>query len=392
MHFNTRRQLLLLFLVAMSALACLGDRVCFAQNRQVAHVYVKMDFTSPIGSQTAEAWHFDPNNNGAWTQLSNWPVEGVEDYPSAQFEVQDLFDSNQIGPWVWFLRVNSVAVKKGDPGNFTDVSNQPAYSQMVDFLAMGFDGRASSLVPIDPCGNRIWPIAVGSSLTPYDLWYPPERSLGMRMVKEELLGVVVRQWQNPAGVEEEDVYLDLGLMFDIQEGSPPGYTNLCVTWVSAGGGCGYDFCLNSNQQVTKTGTPVDVFDNGAAFTVRGAVPLVLDHTSSIKLYTRNDNNDSLLVTRYPSNSNNFYSAHQCRPDGAEVEWHSHSSGSAGHLQAGGLSPWFGNEDFGVDTTLFTEAVFTIPTHETFDPFHTVATPINCRAVYMVFIECSGPQE
>lgn len=209
------------------------------------------------------------------------------------------------------------------------------------------------------------------------------------MVKEELLGVVAWQWENPTGIEEEDVYLDLELRFDIQAGSPPGYTNLCVTWVSAGGGCGYDFCLNSNQQVTKTGTPVDVFENGAAFTVRGAVPLVLDHISSVKLYTRNDNNDTLLVTRYPANSNNFYSAHQCQPDGAEVEWHSHSSGSAGHLQAGGLSPWFGDEDFGADTTLFTEAVFTIPTHETFDPFHTVATPINCRAVYMVFIECGG---
>lgn len=145
-----------LFLGVFAAVLFASAQPTVAQLRLDVHIYVKMDFWEPIGSQTAEAWHFDPNNNGAWTQLSNWPVQGVEQ-PRAQFEVQDLFPSEHVGPWVWFLGVHSIAVKKGDPSNFADVSNQPAYSQMINRLVMGLDGEASSLVPIDPCGDRIWP-------------------------------------------------------------------------------------------------------------------------------------------------------------------------------------------------------------------------------------------
>lgn len=352
-------------------------------EREEAHVYIKMDFWEPVGSQTAEAWHFDPNNNEQWTRLPNKPYQTIA---RAQFEVQNLFPADDVGPWMWFLGVTHVAIQKGEPGNFTDVSNQPAYSQMIDRMVMGLDGEASSMNPDDPCGDRIWPIAVGSSLTICELWKAPERPWGMRMVKEELLGVVSWQWENPTGVEEEDVYLDLTLLFDKVD--PALYTNVFVSWISAGGGCGYDFCVNSNQQVTKTGTPVSL-NNGAAYQIVGALPLTLDHTSNMKLYKRENNNDTLLITTLPVNSNNFYSAHKCQPDGSDIEWHNHSIGSSGHLQVGGVSAQWGYEALLDDTTIFTTADFVVPPHETFDPFHTVATPINCRAVYVIFWYSAG---
>lgn len=352
-----------------------------AQNLETATIYIKMDYWMPVGSQTAQAWHFDPNNGNAWTQLTNSPYHAL---PRAQFRVEELFQSGQLDPWVCFRGVPDVAVVRGTPGAFQDVSNQPAYSEMVNRLVIGIDNIGSGLTPHDPCGNRIWPIGVGSSLTEYDLSDQGSRPRAIRVVRDERFSCVAWRWDNPTGLPQDDVYLRIGLEFD-KEDTPLLYDYVSVTWISAGGGCTYDSCLNSDQHVSQVGAPVIVYD--AAIKIVTVVPFTQDHTTSLSLWKHYDGTDTLLLTSLPVNSNNMHSAHKCQPDGAPVAWHVHTVGVAGHLVVGGLSPWYGMKDVEAGTyggSVFATAEFDIPPHETNDPFHTITTPIDCRAVFMVF--------
>ncbi len=374
-------------LLIIAAMAVLTAASAKAQpNPQEAKVYVKMDFWEGSGSQSAEAWHFDPNNNGQWTQLSNHP-NPPDARPRARFEIEDLFLSSLMqDDWVWFLGVKDVKVVTGEPGNFTNVSLYPEYSELIDRMVFAVDPAAVDIGAHDPCGERIWPIATGSELTPYMLYEHPNRDggYGMRMLKEGMLESTAWLWKNPADVEEADVYIEFTLVFDMKDDPGFGWEDyrhikVKVSWISTAGGCGYTFCLAQGQETAvKIGTPFA--EPGWYSTIVVAVPHVIDHTATLQLYQRRNNQNTLLINTSIGNSNGHDTTHKCEPDGGLHAWHDHSSGSAGHLPVGGLSAWRGSivlDDSPYQDSIFAAASFNIPSH-------TTADPTNHRALYMVF--------
>lgn len=352
-----------------------------------AKVYVKMDFWEAPSSQSAEAWHFDPNNNGVWTQLPNKAGTPTAP-PRAQFEVKDLFRHDLMpDPYVWFVAVDEIRVVTGNPSNFTNVSGNPAYTEMIDRMIFAADPDSTEVAVHDPCGNRSWPIATGSELTRYQLHDHPygwEGSYGMMMNKEGLLESTAWLWKNPAGIEESDVYIEFKLLFDLDQDAPQGlrnHRNVSVSWISAAGGCGYTFCLAEGQETAvKIGTPFAVPDEIWSELVV-AVPHVLDHTATLQLYWRRGAQNMLLIDSAINNSTNHHTSHKCLPDGGDIAWHNHSSAAAGHLPVGGLTAWRGDHVFNNDgqDEIFAAATFNIPSHTSPNP-----APTNHRALYMVF--------
>lgn len=379
---SIRSHFVLNLLVAIAAVA--GVSVpSLAQDIDTHDLYVKMDYWVSPSQQSAEAWHFDEDNNGDWTQLPNHP-NPPDARTRAKFRIDDLLKDSLIeDDWVWFLAVESIQVVGGnDPENFQVLSGENEYSEMIDMMVFGLDGDPIYLDPHDPCGSRIWPIATGSEMTSYELDPHPDNHLvvepkhyGMLMHQDWLLEAAAWRWKNPAGVSaNENVYIRFTLKFDyVKRPNDYLYTNCGVSWISAGGGCAYNFCV-TDAQTTVTGS---VFDLGALD--RGpilvAVPHTLDHTTNVRFYKRVGQQDTLLIERTPTNSNNHYTAHKCEPDGATISWHNHSSGSAGHLVKGGLAQWQGNEDPG--DGVFVSATMNVSTHAT-------SAPTDHRGLYMVF--------
>jgi len=355
-------------------------------NIQEAKVYVKMDFWKAPNSQSAEAWHFDPNNNGVWTRLPNYPTTPTAP-PHAQFKVKDLFRHDLMpDTHIWFVGVESIQVVEGTPPNFANVSGNPAYSEMIDRMIFAADPESTDVEVHDPCGERSWPIHTGSELTSYLLHPHPgwAGGYGMRMKKEGLLESTAWLWKNPAGVEESDVYIEFTLRFDMDDVPEPplrSHRIVMVSWISAADGCGYNFCLAQGQETAvKVGTPFPV-PNDSASTIVVAVPHVIDHTATLQLYHRRDEQNTLLLDTSINNSNNYHTAHKCEPDGGEIAWHNHTIAAAGHLPVGGLTAWRGVIHFGeqVEDEIFAAASFNIPSHSSPTP-----SPTNHRALYMVF--------
>lgn len=217
-----------------------------------ANVYVKMDFWDDPEDQIAEAWHFDPNNNGEWTQLSNDP-NPPGGRPRARFEIEDLFLSSLMqDDWVWFLAVLDIQVVTGSHENFQYVTTQNAYTELIDRMVFAVDPDSTSIGAYDPCGSRIWPIANGSELTTYYLspHFASEGGYGMRIEKNAPLQSTAWLWKNPGNVEQADVYIEFTLQFDMVDdpGTPEERRiDVHISWISAGCGCGYEFCLDPSQ-------------------------------------------------------------------------------------------------------------------------------------------------
>lgn len=377
----------------MAAIVLVASTAALGQHIRTAKVYVKMDYWKPAGEQSAEAWHEDPNNNNQWTQLSNDPTS-PKPPPRALFHVEDILKQSDIsGNYVWFLGVSEIRVVTGSPGSFTVMSGYPEYRRMIDRAVMKWkSGTQSPGVPVgDPCGTRVWPIVTGNELTPYLLHpHPPgntiEKYFGMKFHRQDQLGSVAWRWMNPAEITAgEDVYIEFSLKFDLNQSNTFPYYACGVSWISAAGGCDYNFCLESTQPsilITKIGTPYAL---GTKLVVM-AVPHTLDHATDTQLYWRHLDNgvwaNTLLVERFPYNNINEPAAHQCEPDGAAIPWHIHSSGENGHLNfpqgPAGYRMWQGVQAWGegVDQ-IFTVAAYNVPQHAN-------NAPINNVGLYMVF--------
>jgi len=386
-------------LAALALTICLSTNVARAQPRlpriRDTQVYIKMDFWESPDQQGAAAWHKDPNNGNQWTQLPN---DLTSAKPRARFPLKRLFVQSELeDAHIWFLGVPSVKVVRGSPENFEDVSGDRRYSEMIDRMVIAADPSSTGMTAYDPCGSRIWPIFTGSELTPYLIGILPDRTFGMRMRQaiqnqpDGLLFAANWGWRNPAEMEEEDVYIEFTLRFDLHDTNTEftTYFRTHVSWISAGGGCGYTFCLTPEQTTAlKVGTP-HLLLNGNHWLV-AAVPHILDHTAALHLYKRRGTQNTLLVNSAIGNLNGNAAAHKCDPDGEEIGWHTHSSGQTGHLSVGGLSAalfaplellegWAGDE-------VLAAAAFDIPEH-------TVSAPTDHRALYMVFwtvIDPGGP--
>jgi len=351
-----------------------------AQDFVEHEVYVKMDYWESAGDQSAEAWHFDPDNGNQWTQLPNDP-NPPDARERAKFTIKDLLEDAKITQFdtVWFLGVKDIQVVGGQPGSFQNLSLNEAYSEMIDMMVFSFHGEASGMVAHDPCGSRIWPIATGSEMTPYVLHEHPDNAqqkyYGMKLNSEEIVASAAWRWKNPADVAaDEDVYIEFTLKFDYHKTNEAyAYINCGVSWISAAGGCDYNFCLTGST-ATKVGTPFDMDIHGPIVV---AVPHTLDHATVIRLYKRVGTQDTLLVQRNPDNSNNYYTAHRCEPDGGEIAWHVHTSGQYGHLKVRGYEQWQGNEDPG--DGVFTAAAYNVSPHSS-------SAPTNHRGLFIIFWE------
>lgn len=373
----------------------LGPAAAMGQRRdtliQEVPVYVKMDFWKMSSQQTAEAWHFDPNNNWTWTQLPNDPTP-PDLRARAKFPLRLLFnEALHPDAWVWFLGVPRIRVVKGSPSAFEDVSGDPQYTEMIDRMVIGADPETTNMVSHDPCGNgRIWPIATGSELTTYRLDDRGlERYFGMRMfranqgVPDGLLKSAAWSWKNPAGVAQQDVYIEFTLRFDLHDRNDyfSTYHDTYVSWISAGGGCDYNFCLTQGQATAvMIGTPYSLGAMQDPALLVAAVPHTLDHTASLQLYKRSGSQNTLLLNSSIGNLVTYPTAHQCEPDGEEIPWHTHTPGQTGHLPVGGLSTtWFLLEPIhgGMNEQIFSAASFNIPPHD-------IDASTNHRALYMVF--------
>ncbi len=390
---GVRTRVLLLLAAALSAALLTGrTRAQECYNIQAADVYVKMDFWKAPDEQTAEAWHFDPNNNMQWTQLPNDPASAR---PRARFKVEDLYlHELMLDDEVWFIGVDNIQVVTGAPGNFTIVSGVAEYVEMLDRIVFAVQDPQSAGIQIiyDPCGTRVWPIAAGSDLTPYRL-HPHTSNpggYGIRMKKEALLASTGWRWKNPAGVAPADVYVVLTILHDmVKKPNPPclRHVNVGVSWISAGDGCAYDFCLSAGQPtVLKVGSPVNALDGWAALVA--AVPHTLDHTAALQLYWRHGTEITLLIDSSIGDSVSQPVAHKCEPEGMEIPWHTHAPGVTGHLRPSlGLSFWQGRYDLNSPqgNEVFTAASFDVPAHS-------VAAPTNHRALYMVFWHGLGAPE
>lgn len=361
-------------------------------------VYVKMDFWQPVNQQSAEAWHFDPNNARAWTKLPNHPNPPDLRGPRAKFEVRELFPDEFLNDLnIWFLGVPSIRIVAGEPGsypgNFTDVSALPQYRHMLDVMVMNVEPSHTLGGAIDPCGSsvnggptgRLWPIAAGPELTPYHLFpHSAERGgFGMRMIREALVGSVTWRWSNPANVAQENVYVEFTLRYDLKEDTrdpEDRHINVHVSWISAGGGCAYDFCIDEGAS-QKFGSPFAP----EAYSVVVAVPHVQDHADYIALNYSEGSNLLVISHQVPNNSPGESSAHKCQPDGTANPWHTHSPGASGHLRLGGLGQWHGRFFLQTTSTLVATAGFDVPAHS-------VADTINQRALWLVFWDRLSPPE
>jgi len=352
-------------------------------------VYIKMDFWKSPDQQSAEAWHKDPNNGNQWTQLPNDP-NPPDLRARARFEINRLFDvDDNPTDWIWFLGVPTIRVVRGSPGQLEDVSGDSRYNEMIDFMVMGIDPESAGMSAYDPCGERIWPIATGSELTTYEL-SNIDRHYGMALVQEAsgpphnegIMQSASWRWKNPAGLEEEDVYVEFSLRFDLRQTNNVfgTYSDTFVSWISAGGGCAYTFCLDQSQATAlKVGTP-HVLDN-SRHKLLAAVPQMIDHTAALQLYKRIGTQNTLLIDSPIGNLNSHPTSHKCEPDGAEIARHTHSSGQTGHLRVHGLSAYYfdpleileGTQDHSV----FAAASFDIPAHA-------ISAPTDHRALYMLF--------
>jgi len=373
----------------------LGATAALAQLRPPLYrevpVYVKMDFWKASSQQTAEAWHFDPNNNWVWTQLPNDPTP-PDLRARARFELRRLFsNADAPDPWVWFLGVPTIRVVRGSPGAFEDVSGDPQYSEMIDLMVIGADPETTNMVSHDPCGSsRIWPIATGSELTTYQLDdIGLGRHFGMHMFRanqgghDGLLKSAAWSWKNPAGLAEQDVYIELTLRFDLVDHNSVfnSYHDTYVSWISAGGGCDYNFCLTQGQATAvMIGTPYSLGAQVEPALLVAAVPHTLDHTASLQLYKKSGTQNTILLDTPIGNVVTHHASHKCEPDGEEIPWHTHTSGQTGHLPVAGLSSvWFFLEPIhgGINEQIFAAASFNIPPHD-------IDAPTNHRALYMVF--------
>lgn len=358
-------------------------------------VYIKMDFWKPAYQQSAEAWFFDPANGGLLTQLPNDPSTPTAP-PRARFTVERFFPEPEFNEYhAWFIGVPeiNVGIPGSDEESFMDLSNLPQYSEMIDLAAMYIESESGAG---DPCGERIWPIATGSEMTRY--WIGPHvnngpplhRRYGMRMERTGHLGSAVWRWKNPAGLAEQDIYLRLKLRFDLR-GESFLRNHVRCSWISAGGGCDYNICLDQGQgEVTLSGPPYSLNWQGAAPVVIAAVPHALDHTTEVRLWRIITNppppNFIPLLTFTPNNSVNHPAAHKCEPDGQTLGWHTHGPSQTGHLQYRGFEPaWQGNLPLTPADMLLTTAKFNVPPHST-------PAPVGCRAICIVFWHREGPLE
>lgn len=79
-------RLVLATIIALVAVAGVS-LTTLGQDIDTHEVYVKMDYWLSPSQQSAEAWHFDPDNNNQWTQLPNDPIQAI---PRARFTIEDL--------------------------------------------------------------------------------------------------------------------------------------------------------------------------------------------------------------------------------------------------------------------------------------------------------------
>ncbi len=368
-----------------------------AQPIEIYHerdVYIKMDFWKPRSEQSAEAWFFDPANGGLLTQLPNDPSTPTAP-PRAKFTVERFFPEPEFDEnHAWFIGVPEINV--GIPGSneasFNDLSHLPQYSEMIDLAAMYIESESGAG---DPCGERIWPIATGSEMTRY--WIGPHvnnepplgRSYGMRMERTAHVGSAVWRWKNPAGLAQQDIYLRLKLRFDWRGDTYPRWPVRC-SWISAGGGCEYNICLEQGQgEVELTGPSYSLEWQGYQPRIIAAVPHTLDHTTEVRLWRHMNGppQQKISLLQYaPINSVNHLAAHKCEPDGQTLGWHTHGPSQTGHLQFRGLEQaWQGEFILTYGDMLFTTAKFNVPLHGT-------PAPVGCRALYMVFWHVEGPLE
>ncbi len=297
--------------------------------------------------------------------------------------------------WVWFLAVLDIQVVAGSHENFQYVRTQSAYTELIDRLVFAVDPDSTSIGAYDPCGSRIWPIATGSELTTYYLspHFASEGGYGMRIEKNALLQSTAWLWKNPGNVEQADVYIEFTLQFDMVD--EPGIPeerriDVHISWISAGCGCGYEFCLDPSQTTaTKLGSPYALSPRYSTKIV-AAVPLTLDHTASMQLYRKRGNQYMIIHQNNVATSNNYYTAHKCEPDGDDIGWHRHSSGPAGHLAVGGLGHGAAHQTLieleEAGDAVLAAASFDSPAHATVPP------PTNHRALYMVFWHSILPPE
>lgn len=398
---RTRLPLPILALVTFLAATCLSTNAAGQSDPliQDVPVYVKMDFWKPPDQQSAAAWHFDPNNGDQWTQLPNDPLFAI---PRVRFEIARLFKEEDLeDAWVWFLGVPSIRVVRGSPSQFEDVSEDSHYTEMIDLVVIGADPTTTGMQARDPCGSRIWPIATGSEMTTYELFEMNVRHCGMRMVQDSgppghvkgLLYGAAWRWKNPAGLEEEDVYVELTLRFDLRDSNEfYGYQDTYVSWISAAGGCGYTFCLTPEQSTAaKVGTPYLPTADPRGYKLVLAVPHVLDHTAGLQLFKRRGTQNTLLANTQIENLNSHATGHKCEPDGQQHPSHTHASGAAGHLKKGGLSPrYFVPFEFmegyaNPPDEVVAAAWFDIPAHN-------MEAPTDHRALYMLFWFITPRQE
>jgi len=160
------------------------------------------------------------------------------------------------------------------------------------------------------------------------------------------------------------------------------YVDTFVSWISAGGGCDYNFYLTQSQATAAIIGAPQTLNPDIAFLV-AAVPYTLDHTASLQLYKRNSAmQNTLLLNAQVSNLVTQPALHQCEPDGQEIPWHTHTSGQTGHLPVGRLSaasfmPLEIVEGGPQQEKVFAAASFNIPPH-------VVDPPTNHRALFMLF--------
>gem|GEM_PF-6224933 len=366
---------------ALSAALVGGASLANGQSTVVEeHLYVGIGqfwTMHHMGEQSAYMFREDGG------QLVALPDNPDPDRLTSEFRIMDLLSGVSENDNTWFIGVPDIRVMRRVNGALIDMSDHWEYGETIHHMVLKMVPVVTTRDAADPCGNRIWPIGTGSEMTPYRLDFAGRgNQYAMHWKGGDKMGGIAWHWANPGGIgQEEELFIRFTLRFDLDP-NPEAYKNVNVSWISAGGGCDYDFCLISGYE-ERVGSAVTLPPDVRRARLVAAFPHIHDHALQMKLIKRSNGRNTELLSTTINNDRNYSAAHHCAPDGEMIAAHTHSGNETGHLPWRALAQqvWY-NADVTINQRdrLFTAAAFDVPVHGAED------LSVDEMAFYVVFWE------
>jgi hypothetical protein len=214
---------------------------------------------------------------------------------------------------LWYVASNIDVVRRHDDGRIEELSDDPAYSEMIHHLVWGYS--APNRQRDFECAYP-WLIPVGSELTNFH--FPK----GYAYKLDGGVLFPIWHWENPANVAAtEKIYLRFHIIVDDQDA---GYKDTNIDWVDAVP-CVSGFTLHPGK--SKKVTPKSLVTSDRR--IVAVIPHIHDHGDEIKLKSSHG-----TLREFKPDYQNIPVAHDDVGQGPSL-LHTHED----HLPVNGLYPW-----------------------------------------------------